>query len=135
MPTVKAISAEWDWFGRSLCASNSSKRPRVVASISSGVMLWPRLLGSAYSMICSQRCSWRRPSTVTAWLSESMRWRAPTAGVFTKRNRFKASDTSRLMARSISMLSASEVTRVISSMTASCDGDSFLPVMMAGLAK
>ena len=48
---------------------------------------------------------------------------------------FNEEVTNSLMARSISMLSASEVTRVISSMTASCDGDSFLPVMMAGLAK
>ncbi|MNY65393.1 hypothetical protein D3C86_2026580 [compost metagenome] len=71
----------------------------------------------------------------TAWLSESIRWRAPTAGVFTRRSRFSASDTSFLMARSISALSASEVTSVISSITANCDGDSFLPLMMTGLAK
>jgi hypothetical protein len=34
-----------------------------------------------------------------------MRWRAPTAGVFTRRSRFIASDTSRLTARSMSALS------------------------------
>ena len=88
MPHRKAWSPRVAIVPAQAPARISISRPRSGPVAAAGCVPAPRRSGEAISRSCSQRSSCLRPSTVTAWRSDSMRRPEADADELTRRSRF-----------------------------------------------